>query len=83
MWKEFTTNMRILLLTIPQTTFTTSVVTYLIPRPLKEVNSSSCLALYTQLHSSVMVDLCIQVKLFILIIFPFYSNLSVSNQLLS
>ena len=62
MRKEFTTYMRILSLTIPQTTFTTSVVTYLIPHPLKEVNSSSCLALYTQLHSSVIAGLYTQVN---------------------
>ena len=81
MWKEFTVILRTLLLTIPQTSFITSVVTYQILQPLKDVNLSSCLTLYTQLHSSVIPDLCMQVELFILIIFPFYSNLFVPYQL--
>ena len=65
MWKEFTTIKGHYYSQISHTSFTTSVVTYSIPRSLKEVNSSSCLTLYTQIPLSVIVGLCIQVELFI------------------
>ena len=72
----------ILFLTISQTLFTTSIVTHLIRPPLKEVNSISCLTLYTKSHLS-NSRLIYTSWIFHSMTFPFYSILSIPYQLLS